>query len=80
MRRFAPVTRWGMRQQARASRLQRIVGQQSGRIRVLIAERDDAYALVVDLQADLAELHADRAALMERCPSDAAGIYDQGEA
>jgi hypothetical protein len=50
--------------------MQRLVEKQRGRIGVLLRERDEAWSLVLDLQLDLAELKAERDALMETTPTD----------
>lgn len=77
LERVAPVMAANARQAKTIRDLQRLVERQRGRIGVLSRERDEAWALVLDLQLDLAELHAERDALLERCPSDAHEIFDQ---
>lgn len=56
--------------------LTRLVRQQAGRIRVVERDREEAWQLVADLQLELDDLRSERAALLERCPSDAR-FFDQ---
>lgn len=77
LERIAPVMSANARQAKTIRDLQRLVEKQRGRIGNLLRERDEAWALVLDLQLDVQELHADRELLMERCPTDPSGIYDQ---
>lgn len=77
MERIAPVMAANARQAKTIRDLQRLVERQRGRIGVLLRERDEAWALVLDLQLDLAELVAERDVLMEKCPTDPSAIYDQ---
>jgi hypothetical protein len=70
LERVAPMLAANARQAKTIRDMQRLVEKQRGRIGVLLRERDEAWSLVLDLQLDLAELKAERDALMETTPTD----------
>lgn len=67
---IGPIIRYAYRLARDKRELLRLTRKQEGHIRVLEADKADAWSLVTDLQNDVLDLRREREALLEHAPTD----------